>query len=66
MRFDIGNFTVYTKKEFEELQETYLKPIFESQYSKKPDRYIEVYKTREFTVFDGLNLLEKKEHLIYK
>ena len=70
MRFDIGDFRVYTKKEVEELYETYLKPVikpdFDSQYIKKSDKYIEVNKTREFTVFDGLNLLEKKDDKYYR
>lgn len=66
MRFKIGDFIVYTEKKIEELQETYQKPIFESRYSKKPDRYIEAHKTREFVVFSGLNLLEKSDKKYYR
>ena len=60
MVFDIGDFRVYTKKESEKLNETYYKPIF--KYSSKPDGYEEVYKYREFTIFDKLNLLEKRDN----
>lgn len=66
MRFDIGDFRVYTKKEFEKLDETYYKPIFKYNSSSRPDGYEEVNKYREFTVFDGLNLLEKRDNKYYR
>jgi len=65
MRFDIGDFRLYTKKEFEILEETYFKPVFKYN-SGRPDGYEEVHKNREFTVFDKLNLLEKKDNKYYR
>ena len=65
MRFDIGDFRVYTKKISEKLDETYYKPIFKYSSSSRPDAYEEVNKTREFTAFDGLNLKEKKDNKYY-
>ena len=69
MRFEVGDFRVYTKKEVEELYETYLKPVinpdFNSQYIKKTDKYIETNKRREFTVFDRLKLLETEDNKYY-
>jgi len=65
MRFDIGDFRVYTKKEFEILEETYFKPVFKYNLS-RPDGYEEIHKYREFTIFEGLNLLEKKDNKYYR
>ena len=66
MKFKINDFIVYTKKMQEELQETYLKPIFNYSNSKKPDSYIEVPKKREFIVFNSLSLREKKDKKYYQ
>lgn len=65
MRFDIGDFRVYTKKQSEKLNETYCKPVFKYASSRKPDEYEEVNKNREFTVFDKLKLLNKENNEYY-
>jgi len=64
MRFNIGDFRVYTDKETEQLNEQIAVPT--SLKSGKPSEYKWQHKTREITVFSGLNLLEKKEGKYYR
>lgn len=59
-----NKFRVYTRKESEELNESIAVPT--SIMSKKPSEYKWQHKKREFNVFDGLNLKEKKDGKYYR
>ncbi|MBD3842458.1 MAG: hypothetical protein IE909_11340 [Campylobacterales bacterium] len=64
MQFDIGDFRVFTSKEIEQLNEQVAMPT--SLKNGKPSEYVWQYKTREITVFSGLNLLEKEDGKYYR
>jgi hypothetical protein len=64
MEFRINDFTVYTDKKTEHLNEQIAVPT--SLSSGKPSGYTWQHKTRDLTVFDGLNLLEKKDGKYYR
>lgn len=59
-----NKFRVYTRKESEELNERIAVPT--SLRSGKPSEYEWQHKTREITVFAGLNLLEKENNKYYR
>ncbi len=64
MKFKIGDFIVLTNKKIEVLQDKIATPKEIS--SGKPSAYVWKHKTREFTAFSGLNLLEKKDGKYYR
>jgi len=64
MQFDIGDFRVHTERKTEQLNDKIVVPT--SLKSGKPSEYTWEYKTRDITVFDGLNLLEKKDNKYYR
>lgn len=64
MQFDIGDFTVYTERKTEQLNEQIAVPT--SLKSGKPSEYKWEYKTRDLSIFEGLNLLEKKDGKRYR
>lgn len=64
MQFNIGDFRVYTDTKTEQLQDKIAVPT--SIRSGKPVEYKWKNKTREITVFSGLNLLEKKDNKHYR
>lgn len=59
MKFKIGDFTVLTTKK-EDILDTFIF-IPTAIVDEKPGEYEQRYKTKEFTIFDGLNLLEKSD-----
>lgn len=64
MQFNIGDFRVFTEKRIEELSEKIAVP--RNIKNGKPSNYDFQYKTREVTIFVGLNLLEKKDDKYYR
>lgn len=66
MEFKIGDFIVFTEQKIIELEETYFKPTKLNYQKTKVEEYQEVYKTKEITIFEGLNLLEKKDNKYYR
>ncbi|MBA1433606.1 MAG: hypothetical protein FAF04_08490 [Epsilonproteobacteria bacterium] len=65
MRFKIGDFIVETGKEIEYLNEKIAVPTTISR-SDKPENYHFKHKTREFSVFRSLELLEKEDRKYYR
>jgi len=66
LKFKINDFIVYTKKVKIETDEKYPKPVKLSYSRSKVEEYDWAYKTREFSVFNGLGLLEKQENKYYE
>jgi hypothetical protein len=64
MMFRIDNFVVSTDKKLEKLNEQVLVPY--SLTNGKPSDYRREHKFREFTIFNGLNFLEKKDGKYYR
>lgn len=64
MKFKIGDFIVYTEKTTEELSELIIVPT--GLNSGKPSEYERRYKTRDLTIFQRLDLLEKKDGEYYR
>jgi len=64
MQFNIGNFKVCTEKRTDQLSDQIAVPT--SLSNGKPSKYRWEYKTRDFTVFNGLYLIENKDGKYYR
>ena len=65
MKFKIGDFIVYTEKVTEELSEK-IAVATDVSHSGKPSEYKMRCKTRDLTIFEQLDFLEKKDNTYYR
>jgi len=66
MKFKINNFIVKITKRKETLKQMMTEPLKLSYNKSKIEEYKLVNRTREFTVFDNLILLEKNDNTYYQ
>jgi hypothetical protein len=64
MEFKFNNFIVFTKKESEQLDDRIAVPT--KLKNGKPSEYSFQYKIKEFTIFNDLYLIEKKDGKYYR